>query len=400
MKRSPAPFRRVLIPIVLLALLGGGWWLARRAFSPSADTLVEKAVGLAQDRGITSFDGGKAGAGGNPLEEAVGLALEGVNLFQGSKGNELWRLKASWAHLSQENDVINVDNPHVVYAMGDTGLPASPQGGENAAENAKSADAQNAADAGAPPPDFPDYGDADVLDVTSRKGRITDHQRHLTLWDDVVITRFGDKLTGPRMNYDSATRIMTFPEGAALESERGSGTANVLHWDLAQNEITGLDGVLVVLKARPETAPEAASATGPAPEQAVKAAPAAAPKTDNASKTAPKAVSKADGKEKPQAVRSKKTEARKTQKAGTGTSPKVKNESRKTKADAKTDTGKAQKAQTPRARKTAPDTNQKSKTQKTQKDAKQAATATSSTPRKTEGASSASRSATPTSGKP
>ena len=45
---------------------------------------------------------------------------------------------------------------------------------------------------------------------------------------------------------------MTFPEGAVFESPTASGTATLLAWDLAANEVHGSEGVLVVLKPRPD----------------------------------------------------------------------------------------------------------------------------------------------------
>ncbi|MFR3458495.1 MAG: hypothetical protein ACLTTU_09370 [Bilophila wadsworthia] len=114
---------------------------------------------VANKGGIKSLDGtklqGNATQSGNPLEEVAGLAIKGINLFQGNKGLELWRLKASWAHMSQNGDTIDVDKPVVRYALG-----------EGSASNP----------------------DDDVLDVQAQLGKITDNQRFLTLWDDVVIT--------------------------------------------------------------------------------------------------------------------------------------------------------------------------------------------------------------------
>ena len=64
------------------------------------------------------------------------------------------------------------------------------------------------------------------------------------------------------MNYDANKRLMTFPEGAALESPTASGTATFFTWDLAANEMHGSGGVLVVLKPRPD-APNANAAPSP-----------------------------------------------------------------------------------------------------------------------------------------
>ncbi len=230
MKRS-----RILLITALVALLAGGWYVAKRG---GETTLIGRLLDVANKGGIKSLDGaklqGNATQSGNPLEEVAGLAIKGINLFQGNKGLELWRLKASWAHMSQNGDTIDVDKPVVRYALG-----------EGSASNP----------------------DDDVLDVQAQLGRITDNQRFLTLWDDVVITRYDDVITSSRMNYDANKRLMAFPEGAALESPTASGTATFFTWDLAANEMHGSGGVLVVLKPRPD-APNANAAPSPREPQA------------------------------------------------------------------------------------------------------------------------------------
>ena len=215
MKRS-----RILLIAALAALLAGGWYVAKRG---GETTLIGRLLDVANKGGIKSLDGAKlqdnATQPGNPLEEVAGLAIKGINLFQGNKGLELWRLKASWAHMSQNGDTIDVDKPVVRYALG-----------EGSASNP----------------------DDDVLDVQAQFGKITDNQRFLTLWDDVVITRYDEVITSSRMDYDANKRLMTFPEGAVFESPTASGTATLLAWDLAASEVHGSEGVLVVLKPRPD----------------------------------------------------------------------------------------------------------------------------------------------------
>ena len=208
MKRS-----RILLITALVALLAGGWYVAKRG---GETTLIGRLLDVANKGGIKSLDGaklqGNATQSGNPLEEVAGLAIKGINLFQGNKGLELWRLKAPRA-----------------------GPASNP--------------------------------DDEALDVQAQLGKITDNQRFLTLWDDVVITRYDDVITSSRMNYDANKRLMAFPEGAALESPTASGTATFFTWDLAANEMHGSGGVLVVLKPRPD-APNANAAPSPREPQA------------------------------------------------------------------------------------------------------------------------------------
>lgn len=227
MKRS-----RILFIITLALLLGGGWYFLQN----NKAALLGHFLDNAQENGLHAFDGSKlqdnGTLSGNPLEEVAGLAIKGINLFQGNKGLELWRLKASWAHMSQNGEQIDVEKPVVRYALGD-GSTSNP-------------------------------GD-DVLDVKAKFGKITDNQRFLTLWDDVVITRYDDILTGPKMTYNADKRLMFFPDGAALESPTASGSARVFSWDLAQNVMHASGDVLVILKPR-TVSPEAAekdTTTGP-----------------------------------------------------------------------------------------------------------------------------------------
>ncbi len=230
------PLRTLLALAAVLLAFGAGWY-ALESRDPAR--LLDRFMDLAAQKGAGTFDGsklqGNATQGANALEKVAGLAIEGIHLFQGNKGVELWRLKASWAHMSQNGDTIDVDKPVVRYALGDPVSAASTD---------------------------------DFLDVRAEKGRITDNQRFLTLWDDVVITRFDDTITTSRMDYNAATRTMTFPEGAQLESPTASGTAALFTWDLQTNVMHGSNGVVAILKPR-ETAKEtAASPEEPAPSSA------------------------------------------------------------------------------------------------------------------------------------
>ena len=216
--------KRLGFVLLLAGLAAGGWfafgkgrWPVQDAPSSTATTM-QKGTTSAPDGVEQKTPSAQAAApaeasDGGIFDKTLGLALQGVSLFQGSKGSELWRLKATWAHLSQTGDVINVDMPVVRYLLGEP-------------------------------------GSSDYLDVVSQKGRVTDNQRYLTLWGDVRLTRFDEVVAAPTLNYDAATRVMVFPEGAQLEGPTTSGTATVLTWELATNTLVGEQGVLVVLKRR------------------------------------------------------------------------------------------------------------------------------------------------------
>lgn len=75
---------RILLITALVALLAGGWYVAKRG---GETTLIGRLLDVANKGGIKSLDGaklqGNATQSGNPLEEVAGLAIKGINLFQG-----------------------------------------------------------------------------------------------------------------------------------------------------------------------------------------------------------------------------------------------------------------------------------------------------------------------------
>lgn len=149
----------------------------------------------------------------DPVIEAAALAVRGVSLLQGEKGFEFWRLKADWAAVHQENDVIDVREPKVRYTLGEG-------------------------------------GDEEYVYVSSDLGRVTDGQRILTLWQHVRLTRGSAVITGPKLVYTADDRIVLFLDGAELDSPEMSGTFTRLRWNMGQKRIDGEEGIDVTFKAR------------------------------------------------------------------------------------------------------------------------------------------------------
>lgn len=164
-----------------------------------------------------------------PLIEAAALAMKGLNLMQGEKGLEFWRLKADWAAMHQDSGVIDVREPRVRYTLGDGSKE-------------------------------------DYVFVVSQLGKITDDQRVLTMWDHVVMTHGQDVLTGPLLVYKTDERIARFPDGAEFENPGMDGAFGNLQWNMDTNLLDGGNGVVVVFKARDATpaAHNAAGTTEPA----------------------------------------------------------------------------------------------------------------------------------------
>ena len=149
----------------------------------------------------------------DPVIEAATLAVRGISLLQGEKGFEFWRLKAEWAAMHQENDVIDVREPKVRYTLGES-------------------------------------GDEDYVYVSSDLGRITNGQRIVTLWQHVRLIRNDAVVTGPKLVYTADDRVALFLDGAEFDSPEMSGTFARLRWSMGQKRIDGEEGIDVTFKAR------------------------------------------------------------------------------------------------------------------------------------------------------
>lgn len=138
--------------------------------------------------------------------------MKGIELVQGEKGIELWRLKATWAQLRQSNNVIDVDSPDLVYQM---------DGGKQ-------------------------------LRIVAKKGEVQQQVQVVRMWDEVHATHEQHELFANLMVYNGTRRVMYFPEGARIEGQTLSGNATRLEWDVADNVLRGSDGVSMLLTPRPD----------------------------------------------------------------------------------------------------------------------------------------------------
>jgi 3-deoxy-D-manno-octulosonate 8-phosphate phosphatase (KDO 8-P phosphatase) len=154
-----------------------------------------------------------AGSEEEALLDAATLALRGISLMQGEGGFEYWRLRANWASMDEKQGVIDVREPVVRYNLGEN-------------------------------------GQEDFVRAVAELGRISDNQRVLTLWRNVVLTHDNAVMTGPRLVYQANSRSVSFPEGAALEDETVSGVFTRLTWDMSTRIIEGRQGISLVFKAR------------------------------------------------------------------------------------------------------------------------------------------------------
>lgn len=175
-------------------------------------------------------------ADSSTLEEAVGVAMKGIELVQGEKGIELWRLKATWAQLRQNNNVIDVDSPDLVYQMDNGGQ----------------------------------------LRIVAEKGEVRQQVQMMRMWDSVHAIHDRHELFADLMVYNGTSRTMYFPDGARMAGQRVSGVVTKLEWDMAADVLRGNDGVSLLFAPRGEA--DAARETGQAHKAAARVTPHGAPK--------------------------------------------------------------------------------------------------------------------------
>lgn len=221
--------RRTLLILLAVAVAAGG------AAAWNWQAGVRKALETAMSGEAPSS---------STLEEAVGVAMKGIELVQGEKGIELWRLKATWAQLRQSNNIIDVDKPDLVYQM---------DGGKQ-------------------------------VRIVAQKGEVQQQVQLVRMWDDVHATHERHELFASLMVYNGTSRTMYFPEGARMAGQSMSGNATKLEWDVAADVLRGSDGVSLLLMPRADD--RAGQADGAQPKAA--APKKDAPRKDVQKKEAPK----------------------------------------------------------------------------------------------------------------
>lgn len=140
-------------------------------------------------------------------EDALSLALQNIDMSQGQDGFEVWRLKAEWANMAQEDGKIIVHLPRLTYFM--------------------------------PPPDK-----GEML-VVSDSGTILQEEQILRFIKNVVVTQEGSRITGDLLVYNGAAATMTFPEGGVFGGEGMNGNASLIRWHINQRRIEAAGSVSV-----------------------------------------------------------------------------------------------------------------------------------------------------------
>jgi lipopolysaccharide assembly outer membrane protein LptD (OstA) len=150
--------------------------------------------------------------------DSVSLALKAITLSQGEGGLEVWRLKASWAGMTQEEGRITVEKPRLTYYM---------------------------------PPDNKE------LYVTANTGDIDQKNRILRFVGDVVASLNDRSLTGALLVYNGTAKTMTFPDGALFQEPGMTGGAQHVTWHVDDRTVTAEGDVNVLFDRSPAEMPGA-----------------------------------------------------------------------------------------------------------------------------------------------
>ncbi len=162
-------------------------------------------------------------------ENALSLALEAIDLVQGEGGFDLWRLKAEWANIRQEDGIIIVEKPNLRYFL------------KNAEE----------------------------LTVSSVRGEI-DQAKQILIFIGSVIANHNDySITGKELVYNGAQKSMTFPQGGNIVGSGVAGQANLIQWLMESRTIHADGDVDVTFQKSPQFGkkPEVGNATLPNAQQ-------------------------------------------------------------------------------------------------------------------------------------
>lgn len=144
---------------------------------------------------------------GGPTEGIGGMSIDGMEIVQGEKGHELWRLIADSATMGEEGGDIIADKPRLTYYM------------------------------------YDESGEREVLYVTSDTGDVNQKENRMRFVGNVVVTHNQDVLTTNLIIYDGPNNRLNCPEKSWINSPGMKGVANTMSWHLDDNTLHANGGV-------------------------------------------------------------------------------------------------------------------------------------------------------------
>lgn len=145
-----------------------------------------------------------------------GMSITGMEIVQGEKGRELWRLVAKDAVMSEQGGDIVAQKPYLTYYL-------------NADQ----------AEPGA---------EREILLVESDTGDVNQRDNRMRFVGNVVATHNDDVLTTELIIYDGASGRLNCPDESFIESVGMRGRADEMSWHLDDNTLHASGGVSLDLE--------------------------------------------------------------------------------------------------------------------------------------------------------
>lgn len=140
--------------------------------------------------------------------EAISVAVRGIVLTQGEKGEEAWRLNATAASMDQENGQVSINQPHITYYL--------------KRENR-------------------------ILTIKSHKGFLNQADSIIELKDEVRVEEAENILTTNEAIYDGNGHMLDLPKPLEFFNPMFTGSANTANWDLNNDIINAAGNINVTI---------------------------------------------------------------------------------------------------------------------------------------------------------
>lgn len=174
-------------------------------------------------------------------EEHVLLAMRNIAISQGTGGEELWHLQADWATLQKAGSVLRMQDPKLLYALGEKkSLPLI----QNSKQENPSVQPQSETPLSMENLIFSSQNATQInplhaLSVEAQHGFVYENNTKIKLLDGVLASYQEHSVLGSVLEYHSEDDTVRFPYSAHFKGNNIFGDALVLSWDLTHNTLIG-----------------------------------------------------------------------------------------------------------------------------------------------------------------
>ena len=141
-------------------------------------------------------------------DKAINIAVRGIILTQGEKGEETWRLNATSASFDQASGKLIIHQPRVTYFL---------------------------------------KGKNSELLIQSRVGRLNQADSEVEMWDNVRLDEAENVLTTSKAIYNGNTSMLNLPEPVEFFNPQFAGSANQADWNLNTQVLSANGNVHVII---------------------------------------------------------------------------------------------------------------------------------------------------------